>query len=128
MSPSTAALGFAKLVGDAAAVRAHADAIVDLAHQHSLHYFRLSGLILRGWAMAQEGSVGEGMALMRRSATERLALGVSWYQIRYLCMLAETHLLQGSAAEGLGVIAEAKALVAAREEHMWEAELERLRG
>ena len=27
----------------------HADAIIDLADQHNLHYFRLSGLILRGW-------------------------------------------------------------------------------
>ena len=65
---------------------------------------------------------------MRQSATERLALGVGWYQIRYLCMLATTHLQQRAAEEGLRVIAEAKDLVARNDEHMWEAELRRVEG
>ena len=120
--------GLAELLRDTATVRGHADAIVGLADQHSLHYFRLSGLILRGWVMAQEGATEAGLALMRQSAAERLALGVGWYQIRYLCMLAATHLQAGAAEEGLGVIAQATDLVAQNNEHMWEAELRRLEG
>ncbi|SIO47947.1 Predicted ATPase [Bradyrhizobium erythrophlei] len=120
--------GLAELLRDTAAVRGHADAIISLADQHSLHYFRLSGLILRGWVMAQEGATEAGPALMRQSAAERLALGVRWYQIRYLCMLAATHLQAGAAEEGLGVIAQATDLVARNNEHMWEAELRRLEG
>lgn len=107
---------------------AHADAIIELADQHNLRYFRLSGLILRGWAMAQAGAGEEGLALMRRSSTDRLAIGVSWYQIRYLCMLATTSLQQGRAEEGLAALAEAKDLVTRTDEHMWEAELRRLEG
>lgn len=120
--------GLAELLRDAAAVRGHADAIIALADQHSLHYFRLSGLILRGWVMAQEGAAEEELTLMRQSATERLALGVGWYQIQYLCMLAATHLQAGAADGGLGAIAQAKDHVARDHEHMWEAELQRLEG
>jgi predicted ATPase len=120
--------GLAELLGDTAAVRGHADAIIGLADQHSLHYFRLSGQILRGWVMAQEGATEAGLALMRQSAAERLALGVGWYQIRYLCMLAATHLQAGAAEEGLCVIAQATDLVARNNDHMWEAELRRLEG
>jgi predicted ATPase len=120
--------GLAELLHDTAAVRGHADAIIELADQHSLHYFRLSGQILRGWVMAQEGATEAGLALMRQSAAERLALGVGWYQIRYLCMLAATHLQAGSAEDGLGIIAQATDLGARNNDHMWEAELRRLEG
>jgi len=120
--------GLDELLFDAGAVRAHADAIVELADQHNLRYFRLSGLILRGWAMAQAGAGEEGLALMRRSSTERLAIGVSWYQIRYLCMLAAASLHEGRAEEGLAALAEAKDLVTRTDEHMWEAELRRIEG
>ena len=120
--------GLDELLRDTTAVREHADAIIDLADQHNLHYFRLSGLILRGWAMAQAGEINDGVRLMRQSSTERLALGVGWWQIRYLCMLATAHLQQRAAEDGLRVIAEAKDLVARDDEHMWEAELKRLEG
>ncbi|MBV9976874.1 MAG: AAA family ATPase [Hyphomicrobiales bacterium] len=120
--------GLAELLRDTAAVRGHADAIIGLADQHSLHYFRLSGLILRGWVMAQEGASDAGLALMCQSAAERLALGVGWYQIRYLCMLAASYLHTGAAEEGLGVIAQAADLVIRNNDHIWEAELCRLKG
>jgi predicted ATPase len=97
--------------GDTATVWGHADAIVGLADQH-LALLPAERLILRGWVMAQEGATEAGLALMRQSAAERLALGVGWYQIRYLCMLAATHLQAGAAEEGLGVIAQATDLVA----------------
>jgi predicted ATPase len=123
-----AGAGLDELLLDTAAVRAHADAIVDLSEQHNLRYFRLSGEILKGWTMARQGQPAEGTALMRRSATERLALGVVWYQIRYLCMLAETYGEHGATQEGLSTIAEARALSSRYDEHMWDAELDRVQG
>jgi predicted ATPase len=123
-----AGAGLAELLGDTAAVRRHADAIIDLANQHSLHYWRLSGLILRGWVMAQEGAADEGLTLMRQSLASRRALGVGWYQIRYLCLLAATELQCGAAEAGLRIITEAQDLVARNDEHMWEAELKRVEG
>jgi predicted ATPase len=120
--------GLDELLGASAGVREHADAVIDLANRHNLHYFRLSGLFLRGWAMAREGNIDGGLALMRRSATDRLALGVGWYQIRYLCMLAMSYLDERASEDGARVISEAKDLVARNDEHMWEAELKRIEG
>lgn len=120
--------GPAELMGDVAAAHAHADAIIDLADQHSLNYWRLSGLILRGWAMAQEGDAEGGLALMHQSLKDRGGLGASWYQVRYLCMLASTYLQLGDGDKGLTALAEAKDLAARNDEHMWEAEVARIGG
>lgn len=115
--------GPAELMGDVAAAHAHADAIIELADQHSLNYWRLSGLILRGWAMAQEGDAEGGLALMRQGLNDRGRLGASWYQVRYFCMLASTYLQLGDAEKGLTALAEAKDLAACHDEHVWEAEI-----
>src|SRR6478609_3558140 len=48
-----------------------------------------------------KGAGEEGAALMRRSASERAGLGVGWYQVRYLCLLAETHLRLRQTEAGL---------------------------
>jgi predicted ATPase len=123
-----AGAGLDELLGDVSGVRAHAEAIVELADRHNLGYWRVNGLILRGWAMVQEGATEAGIALMRQNAADRAASGVGWYQARYLCMLAAAYARVGQAELGLRAIAEAKALVAANDEHMWEGELDRIEG
>jgi predicted ATPase len=65
---------------------------------------------------------------MRQSTADRSALGASWYQIRYLCLLATAYAQVGQAEAGLQVIAEARDLLARNEEHMWEGELNRIEG
>jgi predicted ATPase/class 3 adenylate cyclase len=123
-----AGAGLDELLGDVPGVRAHAEAIVELADRHNLGYWRVNGLFLRGWAMVQEGATEAGIALMRQNAADRAALGVGWYQARYLCMLAAAYARARQAEPGLRVIAEAKALVATNDEHMWEGELDRIEG
>ncbi|UVO27502.1 adenylate/guanylate cyclase domain-containing protein [Bradyrhizobium arachidis] len=118
----------AELMGDVAATRAHADAVIDLADQHSLNYWRLSGLILRGWAMALEGNAEVGLALMHQNLNARDKLGAGWYQVRYLCMLASTYLQLGDGDKAFTALAEAEALAARNDEHMWESELSRIGG
>lgn len=120
--------GLYELLRDSSAVRPHVDAIIELAEQHSLHYFRLSGVILRGWLMALDGDVAGGAALMRRSIDERFALGVGWYQTRYLCMLAEICLQEGDGPGGLELIERAKSHIDCHDEHMWQAEVQRIEG
>lgn len=123
-----AGAGLDELLGDVSGVRAHADAIDELADRHSLGYWRVNGMILRGWTMVRRGAAKTGIALMCKSAAERTALGVSWYQARYLCMLAAAYAQAGEAERGLRVVAEAKDLIAKNEEHMWEGELARIEG
>ena len=120
-----AAAGLDELLGETLAVRGHAEAIVARADQHSLHYWRVTGLFLQGWAIAQHGPVEEGLTLMRQSLIGRSAMGVSWYHVRYLCMLATTLQKSGEAKAGLSVVAQAKDHAACHHEHMWDAELER---
>jgi predicted ATPase len=117
-----------ELLRDRRAVRDHAEAIVDLSRQHGLRYWLLNGLIFQGWALAQEGAGEEGVALMRRSVTERAGLGVGWYQTRYLCLLAEAHRSLHQVEAGLRVVAEAKELMARNEDRMWRAEVARTEG
>jgi predicted ATPase len=102
--------------------------MIELADQHSLGYWRVNGQILRGWVMAQEGATEAGIGLMVSNVGDRAALNVGWYQARYLCMLAETYAQANRAEPGLAVIREAMALAARNDEHMWEAELDRVEG
>jgi predicted ATPase len=92
-------------------VGSYADAIIDLADKHNLVYFRMGGQILKGWAMARQGDGPSGLGLMRRSATERSATGATWWQIRYLCMFAETCRWHGEGEHGLAAVAEAAELM-----------------
>ena len=121
-----AGAGLQELLGEVSAVAEHADAMISLADQHSLGYWRLNGLFLRGWVSATSGDLPQGIALMRESLNGRAAMGVSWHQIRYLCMLSATLQNPDAAETGLRVIAEARELVAGHEEHLWEAELQRI--
>jgi predicted ATPase/class 3 adenylate cyclase len=120
--------GLHELLRDVPAVRAHAATITELAEQHSLHYFRLSGVALNGWLLAMEGNAAQGIALMQSSIEERAALAVGWYQARYLCMLAEVCLQHGDVRAGADFIARAQAHGIAHDEHLWEAELHRVEG
>src|SRR4029077_15427966 len=108
-----------------AAVRAHAEAITE---RHSLGYWRVNGLILWGWALAQEGAAEAGIELMCRNAADRAALGVGWFQARYHCMHAAVYAQTGQAEAGLRIIAPGRNLVARNNEHMWESELDRIEG
>jgi predicted ATPase len=119
-----AGAGLAELLGDVAAVRTHAEAIIELAERYSLGYWRVNGLILRGWVLAQE-SAAAGIELMCRNAADRAAQGVGWFQARYLFAVFAQ---MGQAEAGLRVIADARDLVARNDEHMWESELDRIEG
>jgi len=123
-----AGAGLDELLGSVAGVRTHAEAMIGLAERHSLAYWPLNARILRGWSMVQEGATEAGIALMHQNAADRAALGVGWYQARYLCLLASAHAQLGQTEAGLRVIAEANDLVARNNEHMWTAELRRVEG
>jgi class 3 adenylate cyclase/predicted ATPase len=123
-----AGAGLDELCDDARGVAAHAAAIIDLSDQHSLGYWRVNGLILRGWAMVRQGAADSGLALIRENVERRAALGVSWYQARYLCLLAAAYAQTGHPQPGLRVIADAKALIAMSGERMWDGEAKRIEG
>jgi predicted ATPase/class 3 adenylate cyclase len=119
--------GLYELLGDTDSVRSNVDAVLELADQHSLHYFRLSGLILRAWLVALNSDLSEGIHLMRQTIDERFSLGVGWYQVRYLCMLADLCHQYGDARAGLDMLARATRHIQGHEDNMWRAEVQRLK-
>src|SRR5713101_4919544 len=86
------------------------------------------GIIMRGWALAEQGQGKEGIAQMHQglAAWRATGAGIGWPW--FLALLAEAYGEVEQAQEGLTVLAEALATVNKTGEHMYEAELYRLRG
>jgi predicted ATPase len=85
-------------------------------------------MILRGWALVQQGAIEEGIAQLRQGLDSWLGRGNDLGKTRILAVLAEADGKAGQTAEGLGVLAEALAAVRNHAEHVYEAELYRLKG
>ena len=97
--------------------RERAEALITLSTEQGFPFWLTLGTIVRGWALAEQGQVQEGIAQLR--------------QIRqpfYLALLAETYGKVGQVEEGLSVVAEALVLVDKTGERISEAELYRLKG
>jgi class 3 adenylate cyclase/tetratricopeptide (TPR) repeat protein len=86
------------------------------------------GMIRHGWALVQQGVVEEGIMQLRHGMNSWLARGNDLGKTHVLARLAEAYGKAGHTAEGLGVLAEASAAVYNNAEHLYEAELYRLKG
>ena len=83
---------------------------------------------LRGWALAGQGQVEEGIVQMRQSLDAYRATGAEILRPYYLALLAEACGKAGQAAEGLAAIEEALALTQESGTRWVEAELYRIKG
>ena len=86
------------------------------------------GTIHRGWALAEQGQVEEGIAQMRQGWLVSRATGTELTMSSVLALLAEAYGKVGQAEEGLSVLAEALDAVDKTGERIFEAELYRLKG
>ena len=75
-----------------------------------------------------QGQTEEGIAQLRQGMAAWRATGAEIARPLWLAFLAEAYGKAGQAAEGLTVLAEARALVHKTDERVWEAELYRLTG
>jgi class 3 adenylate cyclase/predicted ATPase len=112
--------------GQAALERA--EALVAFAREQALPHWVASGTILRGWALAEQGQVEEGIAQMHQGLSGRQATGAELGRPYYLAQLAEAYGEGGRAEEGLNVLAEVLTVVHQQGERWGEAELYRLKG
>jgi predicted ATPase/class 3 adenylate cyclase len=112
---------------DAADTRAHAEAAVSLCVEESFPLWMAMGVILRGWALAQEGQK-EAAALIRQGLADLRATGAGLWQPSFLALLAEVHAQDGLPEEGLGALAEALAIAQRNGERFYESEIHRLTG
>ena len=79
--PSTLALAlhFAAILGqyrrDGPAVQESAEATTAIATEHGFSFWQAIGLIMRGWALAEQGAGASGIAQLRQGLTAYLATG-----------------------------------------------------
>jgi class 3 adenylate cyclase/predicted ATPase len=117
---------------DVGPTRELAEALVALSSDHGFQQWGAAGTILAGWAQAEKGAeqAGEetGIAQLRRGIGEYRALGTEAFVPYFFSLLAAAYLKDGQTAAGLDAVAEALAAAAATGQHVWDAELHRLKG
>ncbi len=105
-----------------------AEAAIALALEQGLPHQVAYGTIMRGWALAMQGQWEQGMAQIQQGLVAQHATGAEIARPSFLALLAEAHAAAGQAEAGLGVLAEALALVDHTGERYWEAEVYRRKG
>ena len=110
------------------AVQGSAEATLAIATEHGFSFWLASGLVMRGWALAEQGAWASGIAQLRQGLAAWVATGAETHRTYYLALLAEALGRGGQIEEGLGVLAEALALMHGTGEGFHGAELHRLQG
>jgi tetratricopeptide (TPR) repeat protein len=110
-----------QLLWEKQAVQEWAEAVITLSTDQGFPMYLALGTTLRGWALAEQGQIREGMAAYRVSGGEVL-------QPHLLALLAEAYGKVGQTGEGLAALAEALAVVDKTGASFCEAELYRLKG
>jgi predicted ATPase len=110
------------------AAREQAEAALALCTEQGITHYGAWSLLPRGWALAQQGEVAEGIAQIRQgfAGWRAAGMGVAWPW--WLALLAEAYSKVGQLDEGLRALEEALAAVQHNEEHYYEAEVYRLKG
>jgi predicted ATPase len=126
------ALYFDTLVGqycrDAPAAQEGADATTAIATEHGLSLWLANGLVMRGWALAEQGACARGIAMLRQGLSDWVATGAETHRTYFLGLLAEALGKGGQIEEGLEVLSEALAMMQDTGTVFHAAELHRLRG
>jgi predicted ATPase len=85
-------------------------------------------LLLRGWALAQQGQVKEGIEQMHQGLTAYRAIGSAANLPYFLALYAEAYGIIGHPEAGLALLAEALTFVDKTRERWYEPEIYRLKG
>jgi predicted ATPase len=109
-------------------VQERTEAIMALSSQQGFVRWLGGGMCLRGWTLAEQGSVEEGIVQLCRGLATWRTMGGELGLPHNLAMLAEAYGRGGQAEEGLLVLAEALTIVHKNGERQYEAELYRLKG
>jgi predicted ATPase len=105
-----------------------AEAVIILAKEQGFPHWITQGSILRGWTLAHQGQVKEGIEQIHQGLRAYRATGAEIRRPHFLALLAEAHGIRGQPETGLATLAEALALADTTEEGFYEPELYRLKG
>jgi len=110
------------------AAHEQAEAAITLSTEQGIAQWLAQGIVLRGWALAEQGQEEAGIVQMRRGIAAWRATGAQLWRPHSLALLAEAYGKGRQVEEGLAVLARALAEVHKSEERNYEAELYRLKG
>jgi predicted ATPase len=105
-----------------------AEAAIHLATERGFPHWNANGILLRGWALAQQGQAKEGIALMHQGLKEYRAIGAGSNLSYFLALLAEAYEVMGQPGAGLITLAEALTFADRTGERWYEPEIHRLKG
>jgi len=105
-----------------------AEAVIALATTQGFPQWWALGIVLRGWALAEQGQAAEGVAEIRQGLAAWRATGAEVGRQWRLLLLAEAQGNMGQTVEGLATLAEALAVVECTGDRRDEAEIHHLKG
>jgi predicted ATPase len=110
------------------AAQERAESAITLATEHGFPYWRAYSSILRGWTLAHQGQVKEGIEQKHQGLRAYRATGAEALRPYFLALLAEAHGIQGEPEAGLTALTEALTLADTTGERWYESECYRLKG
>ena len=110
------------------ATRESAEAAIEICSKHGFPFFLGTATLIRGWALAQEGTREEGIVEILRGLGIYGTTGsrINWPE--YYIALAESYGVLGHVDEGVKAVEEAVTAVEKTGERRDEAEVHRLKG
>jgi class 3 adenylate cyclase/predicted ATPase len=114
--------------GNNAALRKRADQLFNLAVEQRFPLWAAEATMYRGWAMASEGEIEEGLRLLQQGARDYRAVGNEAGMSHYISLMARAHTLAGRVDAGLPLLDQALRIVEATGEGRFLAELNRHKG
>jgi predicted ATPase/class 3 adenylate cyclase/DNA-binding winged helix-turn-helix (wHTH) protein len=109
-------------------VQEQAEAMLALSTEHGFAQWIAGGVLLRGWALTQQGLVEEGITQIQQGHSAWLVDGNQLGKTQIFARLAEVYGKVGRTEEGLRALSEAFAALDKNAERHYEAELYRLQG
>jgi len=103
-------------------------AMIFHADEHGLPYYAGLATIMRGWALAMEGQVDEGIAEMTAGLAAHRSVETEQQRAYYLVLMAEALCEADRFDESERALDEAAATIEKTDERLCEAELYRIRG
>ena len=104
------------------------EAAISLAREQGFAEWAGHGIVLQGWALAEQSQSEAEIAQMRQGLATYQALGAGLLQSSYRALLAEAYGKAGQGEEGLTALAEALVVIDKTGERFYEAEAYRLKG
>jgi class 3 adenylate cyclase/predicted ATPase len=114
--------------GDVGLASRHADELIGMSQQHGFVYWLGSGLIVKGWTLAMQGAVPEGLGLLEQGLEIFKLLGARLTYAYYLSYRVEALLIAERVEEARAVAEEALRMGEDGLNAMFVPELRRLKG